>query len=826
MTRIAAVGDTSSASPPPPDPTAAWDDAVRSALSSSPGSSDSSADTDGVEPDDTSEPLLAQNGAPGGNTTQADTPIRLAGYPGFGQTLQPLALQAGGKPGDTGGQVKAIVAKAQAETDPNKALQVLNQGYTHATPDVQAALLKDPGAGKIISRAAEWANAPLTAQQGGAVFPQSRTVQALRRLDQLTQGVDKALGGAVAAQAAPGYATFANQPSNGGQPAFGPGGVTSLMSIAGHIKGTPAGDAAIGRFAAAGAWNTDAVRNSIAQGADPAYALAYAAHMQAIDGDGSGVLQTVMDGVAGFKQKTKDDVTALAQHDSELAWLVQKDGAGMTPQQLNQAVAAYRASKGPDWERQEAALNQQISKDGSQLLTQMMALNQAAPQLKGSSASVNDTLKTIVNDKAANLAISTAIQTDPNLVKPQNALQLADLFTLSKVGEAGRKLSNEAAASYVKQNVLADVQGTDLTSRSSVAQTKQAIDHLEDEPVAKLLGISPKAAEEAVQALDTAVDKAAANPNDPSGALQDLDEKLGSNPELKAFDKSTLPGQLFRGVGLAFAGASVLNSASKVQASGDPQNKIKLLVDVSGFAQKSADLLVGLGKVNEQSLVGQFGGGAKLGKATAGDLIGGISAVLDAVSAVRSGFGLGVPQDTGAAVFSATTSVGGGLAAAAPFVEASWLGPVGLGITAVGVVGSAIYQQVKDAHQYEGASKAFLQAAGYNSNAADALSKQDGVISGASGAAQMPFLAKYAQLKHLTPNQMMAWVNHLTPGQVHNLGLSLLMVAGDCHGDPSQFTDGPIQTAVVGGEFPAVIPVSNTVTAFEQQLAYDHVPHP
>ena len=36
-------------------------------------------------------------------------------------------------------------------------------------------------------------------------------------------------------------------------------------------------------------------------------------------------------------------------------------------------------------------------------------------------------------------------------------------------------------------------------------------------------------------------------------------------------------------------------------------------------------------------------------------------------------------------------------------------------------------------------------------------------------AAQMPFLAKYAEFKHMTPDQLRSWVNSLTPDQVHEI---------------------------------------------------------
>jgi LysM repeat protein len=788
-------------------------------------------------------------------------------------TSKPGTANPATPPPDTKAQVQAIVSAAQAQSDPNKALKVLDTGYAHASQPVKDAVLADPNAGKILDAVARQANQPLTQKPANGILPEGQALQALNRLSQATQGLDKGLAGAVVDRAAPAYQAFQKNPANGGMPVLGMQGMTELMNLSGRIAGTPQGDDAIKRFATTGAWNTDAVVNSIGAGADPAYAIEVArqikasgqdpsivvqaidngvatgdqtkiaqgaspaatldiAHrMQAAGLDASGVMKAATDGTQQFKDKVKSDVGKLAKQDSELAWLVQNDGAGMTPQQLNNAVDSYRIQKGPAWQKQETALRQQVADDGSKLTQQMIALNQAAPQIKGAQQTVDSTLKTIANDPSAGLAISTAIQSDPNLAEPGKAANVADIFTLSKVGDIGRKFTNEMGAAFVRRNVLSKLQGIDLNDPASVAQVKQAIHSMDSEGFARLIGVSPNDTKKAVAALDTAVDRVAAHPDQADAALQDLGTTLNRDASLtKAFNKTTVPGQLLRGVAVGFAGASLINSYGKFRANpSDPQNDIKLLTDSAGFAQKNSELLVGLGAVDKQSAIGQFGGEWKLaGRATAGDLLTGISAVLDGVSAVRSGFGIGTQQDTGNAIFSATSSVGGLMAVAPAFGAAAWLGPVGLGVAAVGVVGNTIYNDVKDAHQYEGASASFLKAAGYDGAAAQALSKQDGVISGASGAAQMPFLAKYAEMKHLNPTQLQNWVNSLTPDQVQHLSERLLQTAGDAHGEASQFTNGPPQTAIISGgsPYPAIIILTNTLGEFEKNLAYDHVPHP
>ncbi len=239
----------------------------------------------------------------------------------------------------------------------------------------------------------------------------------------------------------------------------------------------------------------------------------------------------------------------------------------------------------------------------------MIALNQSA-QLPASSASIDLTLKSIANDPSAGLAISTAIQQNPQLASASTAKNAADVFVLSKVGDIGRKFTNELAAAYVRRNVLSRLQGVDLSDPASVALAKDAIHSLDNENFARMLGVTRSDLKKAVAALDQAVDKAGPTPEQADAALADLNNTLGRDASLaKAFNKTTLPGQLLRGVAVAFAGASLLNSYRKFNANpSDPQNDIKLLVDSAGFAQKNTELLVGLGKIDKESPLGKFGG--------------------------------------------------------------------------------------------------------------------------------------------------------------------------------------------------------------------------
>jgi hypothetical protein len=89
-------------------------------------------------------------------------------------------------------------------------------------------------------------------------------------------------------------------------------------------------------------------------------------------------------------------------------------------------------------------LRQQVAEDGSTLVWRMITRNQSAPQLSGSSAKLDQALKSITSDPSAGLAISTAIQSEPTLATPKTANDVTSVFTLSKIGGTGRKFTGSA----------------------------------------------------------------------------------------------------------------------------------------------------------------------------------------------------------------------------------------------------------------------------------------------------------------------------------------------------------------------------------------------
>ena len=688
-------------------------------------------------------------------------------------------------------QSRSGASGTPAIADDIAALRALDEAY-----------LNEPrGAWEIIDRVAAWANAPLTGHAEGAAW-RAQAFAAIHRLEQATRDLDPRVASHVVAMALPAYERIyadnrAILPDNA---LFGPLGMTPVVQLSAHIAGTTPGNRAIARLAAMGGWDANAVRNAIGAGTAPAYALEFARQLKNDGIDPSIVDQTIRDGILQFRHQTnaaiRADVEKLHECTAELAWLVSNDGAILSSEHLDDAIACYLKDKDPGLKEEEEKLRQRLAAKGTKLIHDMIALSSKTPPDSGCAALIAQTLHAMASDPATSLAISMALKNDPSLVKGEELNGIAGLFASAafrKSGDLIRKWTGELASSVLRNNVLEKLKDLNLFDPGSVARARAAIDGLRGDSFAKLIGVSKNDLDKAIRAIDEAVDEIAAISKAPNqqalGAAQSvslarLDDKLANDPRLvKAFARNTLAGQVMRCTAIGLAGLNLYNSALKFVDKPDAGNGLRAFVAGADFVQKSSDLLLSLGRVGERSALGQLGGGWKLmGRAAAGDLIAGISSALEAVNGVQSLLGLGAEQDTGQAIISFASAAGGGLILAKTLGAATWTGPVGLAITTAAVVGGEVYREAKDAHRYEEASKKFLMAAGYNEAAAEALSRRVGFPSGAAGAAQAPFLAQYAEtFAKLSPTDFTAWINSLSPERVRSLSTIALALLNDGH---------------------------------------------
>jgi LysM repeat protein len=740
-------------------------------------------------------------------------------------------------------QAQAIVAQAQTQTDPGNALQALNDGYSQASQPVKDALLHNAGAAAIVDNAAAWANQPLQQKPDNATMPQGQTAAAMRRLDDVTRNIDPALAGRLVDRAVSGYEKFASDHRDElpGSP-FGMEGMTQLMNISGRIAGTKDGADAISRFAAMDGWNADAVRSTIAGGTNPAYAVELARQMSAHGDDPAIVLQTINEGVQQLRSKVDGDVTALAEHNRELNWLTQNLGKTMTPQELQNAVQRYESKDGGKWKADDDKMIRQLTGDGAALTQDLKALAALSRDNPGAAqkAGLGDTIRTAFNDPSVAYGMQLASGSNPALVSDADGKALLDTASALKLSDQGRKSLQIMGTVYIRSELMSRLNGLAPSDPAYLTKAQAAIEELKNRSFANwMLGANEQTT------WNKAVDAVSRSALPPGASIDDLENSAkGLNDDLnniRALGSATVPGQLLRTIGVASNVASLYGSGGKFTDAMKSQNSqaaafygIESVVNAAGLTQKVSELGVGTGLISgpsEGTAAKLFGAFASSTGSGAYNLTSGVFQLVDGIRSATGAFG--GTQDGVAASLSFVTGGGGALYGLSQLgvggAAASTLGLVGVGLVAAGTVAKLVYDEHKAAHQYEGAAQSFLQAGGYSSDAASALSKQDGLLTGATGASGVPFLARYATMKHLTSTQLQAWVNGLTHDQLSALDQRLLQTAGDAHGDPGQFTDGPPQTTFItdpSSGWSTPITLTNTLHVFEDNLRYDHVPLP
>lgn len=549
--------------------------------------------------------------------------------------------------------------------------------------------------------------------------------------------------------------------------------------------------------------------------------------------DASAIIEkAVIDGVQQFKRKVADDVKKLAEHGAELAFAVRNCRGVMTTAQLDAAISQWRSQRSDAWKQQENRLRDQIGKDGKALAEQLAALGQHR------SPGVDSALQAILGDPAADMAITTAIQMHPQLVGPQHVDGLINLFTSLKLADAGKKYLNEMASAYLRENVLKQMEGVNLRDGGSVSHAKAAIEALRSRTFMRLTGVTEKQLGAAVDALQTAIDQSGTTAAQAKKAMADFETTLRGPALVRAFDAKSLPGIMLRTVGLVFAGAGVINSYQNAADKSSLPNDLKRVLDSAGFLHKTSEVLVGLRWVSEESSVAKFAAWKAASRATASDLIGAAGAMLDVASAVDA-FS---DEDYGSGAFSLLSATGGVVSTLPAIgVGGAWLGPVGIALSVAATFGKALYATDKQSHKYDRVVESFLKQAGFKDAAAKELSTQ----SGAHGASPVVILAKYAELKRMTPERLRDWVNSLDDHPLQKLSRTLQRAVGDCNGDPNRFTDrqytgGPDETRIEevhsgpgdSDVTPIAIPLVNKVVVFEDSLdgprvtQRDSVPHP
>ncbi|MDO5087204.1 MAG: LysM peptidoglycan-binding domain-containing protein, partial [Comamonadaceae bacterium] len=563
------------------------------------------------------------------------------------------------------GQANAIVDKARNAGDAQQQMASLNESLQAATPEVREAVTRSQGYRDLLQGAADWATEPLAGgdareAESNHGMPQAASTIAAERLEQLTQGLPPELAADLTDKAMPTIeafnSSFKTHYPTLHSPFQGPG-FQSLMTVLDRGMGTPQGQANLQKLAGHDVWDLVAMHEHVAQGGRPAYALAWAdAHgvdRSAVERDMHDAIQTHMGRVDGVAKE-------YAAHTSELAWLIANHGNAMTPEQLEKAIEDYTQAKGEDWKNEADRLKAELVKSGSALAKQFSDLN---PDADGA-----ELAKQMLDNPTTQMAFEAALQENPELLEGPQGKKLADFFSSpavqAKLANQGRKLLNVMATAQLKHTVLDKIGDLDPNDPTSVANAKQALANLKDSSFAKLLGLSSKEMDEVVEALENTIPKAGESADEIAARVSLLDEKLGG---MKGLDGSTVAGQLFRVAGLGLSGVGFVASVGKTINDPSIQNGLQTIISAAGLGNQGSELLVALGKVDENSTLG------KLGSKAAGKLLGVLGASMEVWNMGRSFANGDIPSG----ILYGTGAAGGLLAT---FGAGSLAGPIGIGL--------------------------------------------------------------------------------------------------------------------------------------------------
>ena len=703
------------------------------------------------------------------------------------------------------GQAEAIVTRASNAGDAPKQIEALNEGLKNAPPEVRDAAVQSQGYQDLLQGAADWATKPLAggdvekAMQDAGGGQQAPTALMAERLDQVTQHLSPELAAQVTGLAMPTIDKYSQTyQANYGQP-FGMNGTGHMLKVLDRGAGTPQGDAHMQKLIDAGMWDRNAIYTHVAEGGSPAYAVRYAQQAGVMV---DMVMEPVYAGIGTRRAQIDETAQQYSEHVGELGWLVQNHGGSMTPEQLQEAIAAYSREKGPEWEAKGQQLQNDLAAQGETLQKQLEGLRALPADAPGRDQAIADAL----NDPAVGLALNTAWEKKPELLQGAQADGLLAFFAYptvkgsAKLTDTGRKLFTDAATQYMKHNVAGALETFNPNDPASVAATREAVSKLRNSNLAAILGVSPKEMDQAVTLLESAMPEAGDSADDIARKMSqlstDLDEvgdavrgRLGFDPGdahrgMKAFDKNTVAGQAVRGLGMLLGGVGLLASTGTAMDDPSLKNWLKAAGDGIGLTQKGLELAVGMGKIDSGSLLGKTGG------SLVGRVLGAGMAVFDVWSAVESAQ---AGDNTSAALYG--FGAAGGVAAALFTGPVGWAGLAVVGITAAGLWA---WNGVKESRAHEprpkgeggddGTAMRFLQHSRLSEPAARALTDQSG-----DGHSVMPLLNRYAELKGMKlsdpaqQSQFVDWLNTMSPEQLAALRDNLHRTADDIDGDATRF---------------------------------------
>ena len=670
---------------------------------------------------------------------------------------------------DVEAQVREIVQQVNASPDPVAALETLGKAYSTVTPDVKEVLLQSSTGQEIFQSAGQYALDALNQQdnQSGQLVPMKTVFE---RLDNMTQNLDPHLAAKVVEAAIPGLEKVLLEPSdNPVPPMVGSSGAYHLVNVTGRIAGQPGAEETIKRLVELGLYERTGTVQSIAEGASPAYPLQVLSFVgqddtrYVLEGD-------ILPGLDQFQKKVTDDLQAYGKQMEELNWLTLNGGAVMTTEQRDNAIQDYLDSRPSEWEEQTQALKDQVAEDGRDLLCQLQALQNLPADFKGDRKAIEDQIRRTLDNPDAITAMSSAVAQYPELTNDLDQWKLIGQF--GKTTDRGRKFLEEVATQILRHKVMPEFQNVKAGDAASLQNAFNKLEGLKKGPVADLFGIPDKDLNKAIDALKEALPRPGETAEQITDRLARFNLKLDdikSTNDVRTFDNQTRAGQTLRMIGAAGAAAVLASSGVALHKHQSPEAILKVCLDAAGTAQKTTELLIGMGKIPKDGWVNTLAGGSSR---PAVKILGVASSLFDLVNAgkaAESGDTVGASLYTLSAAGGVTSALGTGTV----------FGPIGLGVVLLSTITLGTRDVIKHhemANRFQTPETSqFLTHAGLDEAAAKALSDQSG-----DGYNVLPLLSRYAELKgfDLQNNQdqqaFVTWINNM-PNE------SLLLLRDNLH---------------------------------------------
>ncbi|QEM80290.1 hypothetical protein [Halomonas binhaiensis] len=652
-----------------------------------------------------------------------------------------------------------FMSEAQAADAPGEALRIYEEGYNNAPERVRQALDDSSDAQALFDEAAEWAAEPMMEELDGADMPAAKTLQTMDRLDALTNDLDPETAAKLMDAMLPQFEQAQQHFRDDGYGGIeiGIDGTMTLNDILDRIADTEKGSEMANQVAEMGLFDMNGVRSALQQSVSegkplPSLAIAIAS----LDGVGS-FREEVISAAEQFRDSTIGDQSeAYYGHLEELSYLISSGGPAMTQEQLETAIEDYIDSKGDGWSEDLEGLREDLADSGATLLEHIQQLQSLPDEVR---SEYQDRIDGLIDDPNSQLAVSTALQENPELVRGEAGDKLVETF--NELGIKGEDpLAVTLVGAYLNENVLGSTQDLDFTDADAMADARSAIeDALSNKPeLAQLLGVSTSDLNEVATLLSGVIPSEPLPDGDDfgrvNGILRNLNNTLDKIDE-KVLLRSTPFNTVFRTTAFTIVGSGLINAGHNFIENPDPRTAAELGVAMSRVGVDSAQLVAAYRNITDTGTVHNL--------KTAGKFVHIMGAALagaDAIMRFQEG-------DYWGAGLNAAAATGVGIAVI--WGSTSWGGPVGFGIATAASVGLLIKESMEEPPYQTQTTADFLAHAGLSEEAADILIKRS-----EDGYNALPLLMRYGELHGLTPEQTVDWINSIPEGENGDVMLGAL----------------------------------------------------